>query len=253
MDAGDARERRLAVDGLVNGRDLGGLARASGSDTPRGVFFRSENVDVVPESGWQQLYALGIRTVVDLREQTERDRDIHLRPAWLTTIHVDLNGVENTDFWSQYWDNGLFASALYFLPHLDAMPERAGAALSALVDAPPGAVLFHCGAGRDRTGLLSMLLLAAVGVQTDAIVNDYLETIRLGDVRAGARQATNSEPRLDELCRRFGTTPEQAFRDALRGIDLGRLWASAGLSARHRTGLRTWRGTIPSDEVNGTP
>ena len=49
-----------------------------------------------------------------------------MRPDWLVTTQVDLDGLENHEFWSGYWDNGLVGTARYFLPHLAAMPERAG-------------------------------------------------------------------------------------------------------------------------------
>ncbi|MFB9820454.1 tyrosine-protein phosphatase [Arthrobacter ramosus] len=107
-------DRTLKVDGLVNGRDLGGLRRVDGTVTPRGVFFRSENVDWITGNGWQQIHDAGIRTVVDLRQQGERNTDVRERPGWLTTIHVDLDGLENKEFWADYWDNGLVGTALYF-------------------------------------------------------------------------------------------------------------------------------------------
>jgi protein-tyrosine phosphatase len=178
------QDRTIAVDGLVNARDLGGMKRKSGGDTPFGVFFRTDNVDKVTEAGWRQAYELGIRTVVDLRQPGERATDTHERPAWLRTVHVDLDGLENTEFWADYWDNGLVGTAMYYLPHLEAMPERTGAALAAIVSAPPGGVLFHCMGGRDRTGMIAMLLLKAADVTDDAIVDDYLQTVRLGAARA---------------------------------------------------------------------
>jgi hypothetical protein len=145
-------DRRLQVDGLVNGRDIGGLRRRDGSTTPHKVFYRSENVDSVTPGGWEQMRSEGIRTIVDLRQPGERDRDTNVRPGWLTLIEVDLDGLENQDFWADYWDNGLVGTALYFRPHLQAMPERAGAVLSAIVGAPEGGVLSHCMGGRDRSG-----------------------------------------------------------------------------------------------------
>ncbi|MCX2749768.1 tyrosine-protein phosphatase [Arthrobacter sp. MI7-26] len=93
-DFAENDDRTLKVDGLVNGRDLGGLQRADGTLTPRGVFFRSENVDWITGNGWQQIHDAGIRTVVDLRQQTERKKDTQERPGWLTTIHVDLDGLK---------------------------------------------------------------------------------------------------------------------------------------------------------------
>lgn len=238
--------RDLKVDGLVNARDLGGLPLSRGGTTPRGVFFRSENIDAVTPDGWLQLHDAGIRTVVDLRQPDERARDRHLRPSWLTTTVVDLDGLESTDFWAHFWDNGLVGTALYFLPHLAAMPERMAAVLAALSGAGDGGVLFHCMGGRDRTGLVSMVLLSVVGVEPEAIVDDYLETVRLGDVRAAAADRTNEEAAIERLLAARGTTTEQAFRDALAGLDLAALLSTAGLSDRHQRVLRTWGGRGPS-------
>lgn len=239
------RSRRLEVCGLVNARDLGGLCcRRNGAYTPRGVFYRSENVDWITPTGWDQVYAEGIRTVVDLRQPSEREHDTRRRPGWLTTIDVDLDGLENQSFWKDYWDNGLVGTALYFLPHLKAMPERAGAALSAIVAAPAGGVLFHCMGGRDRTGMIAMLLLAAVDTEPDQIVGDYMETVRIGDLRAATANRNNAEPEIDALCRSLGTTTEGAFRSAVTGLDLARVLTAAQLSREDRTALATWRGTL---------
>lgn len=236
--------RALRVDGLVNARDLGGHPLVGGGVTPSGVFFRSENLDGVTTRGWEELHALGIRTVVDLRQTGERDRDRTPRPDWLTTTHVDLDGLENTQFWRDYADTGLWGTAAYFLPHLAAMPERAGAALAALADAGEGGVLFHCMSGRDRTGLVAMLLLSLAGAEPEAIVADYLETVRRADALAAATGRENDEPLRDAILARHGTTTEQAFRDALAGLDADAFLAAAGVSASTVQALRTWRGSL---------
>jgi protein-tyrosine phosphatase len=238
----DSESRAVRVEGLANCRDLGGLRRIDGTLTPRGVFYRAANIDLVTAQGWEQIRQAGIRTVVDLRQPGERDRDVSARPDWITTKASDLDGLENDAFWKDYWDNGLVGTALYYLPHLQAMPERSGAALSAIVNAPPGSVLFHCMGGRDRTGMIAMLLLAAARVQTDDVVADYLETVRLGKHRAALRGTKNTEPELDHLCRTHGTTTEGAFRAALEGIDPNATFTAAGLNARDRELLLSWRG-----------
>jgi len=236
-----AAERHLAVDGLTNARDLGGIPLRSGGTTPRGVFFRSENLDQATSAGWEQLRAAGIRTVVDLRQPGERARDTQPRPAWLTTVNVDLDGLENTAFWADYWDNGLVGTALYYLPHLATMPERSGAALAALATAPPGGVLFHCVAGRDRTGQIALLLLSIVGAEPEAIVDDYLETVRRAEQRAVASGRADDEAASEALCRSLGTSTEAAFRAALAGLDLPALLAAAGLTDLELAALRGWR------------
>lgn len=241
--------RSLDVAGLVNARDLGGLRRRDGSVTPTSVFYRSENVDWITRDGWDQVHAAGIRTVVDLRQPWERARDTTPRPDWLTTVHADLDGFDDTEFWAGYWDNGLVGTALYYLPHLARMPERSAAALSAMLRAPDGGVLFHCMSGRDRTGMISLLLLTAVDTEPDEIVDDYLETVRLGDARGLAMGRTNPEPLAEQICGQHGTTTEGAFRAALAGLDLAPVLA--GLGESDRQALRTWRGALKTGGVIG--
>lgn len=235
-------ERTLHVDGLVNARDLGGLARRDGSTTPRGVFYRAENVDLIQGEGWEQLRAAGIRTVVDLRQPHERATDGQPRPQWLHTIRSDLDGRDNEVFWTEYLDRE--NTALYYLPHLAVMPERASEALAAIALAPEGGVVFHCKSGRDRTGLISLLLLAAADAEPEAIIDDYMETVRRGEARGARIGKANPEPALDLLCQTYGTTTEGAFRSVVGELEYSDFVAKAGFSSAVRTALSTWRGHI---------
>lgn len=243
-DENGLQKRTLHIDGLVNARDLGGLARRDGSMTPYGVFYRSETLELVHPSGWDQLKREGIRTIVDLRQQQERDKDVQPRPDWLTTIHADLDGLDNDEFWKNYWEQGLSSTALYYLPHLAAMPERASAALDAIVTAPEGGVLFHCRSGRDRTGLIALLLLSAVDTEPEAIVDDYLEMVRRGDMRGERTNRENPEPALEALCRKYGTTTEDAFRAVVEGLEYEHFVEQANFSRIALDALHTWRGNI---------
>ena len=236
--------RRLRVEGLVNARDLGGLRRRDGALTPTGVFYRSENVDAVTPAGWDQLYEVGVRTIVDLRRSDERALDATPRPSWVNTEVVDLHGFENVVFWRDYWDSGAVNTALYYEAHLATMPERAVAALSAIVAAPPGGVLFHCVHGRDRTGMIALLLLAAADVEPEQIVEDYLETVRLGVVRAAWSYRNNDEPALEALCASLGSSTEGAFRAALGAHNLPRVLSAVPMNPPQREALMTWRGSL---------
>lgn len=71
------------------------------------------------------------------------------------------------------------------------MPERTVAVLQSLSTAPPGGVLFHCAAGRDRTGLIAAILLTVADVEPEAIVTDYLAD----DLPIGKRARVHPEPR----------------------------------------------------------
>ncbi|RIJ47286.1 tyrosine-protein phosphatase [Clavibacter lycopersici] len=241
-----ASDRAIPIDGLVNARDLGGIRLRSGGATPTGALARCEDADLITDTGWERLRELGYRTVLDLRQPAERARDTHPRPDWIHVTHVDLDGLDDhPDFWVPYWDTGLVGTPLYYLPHLAELPDRAGSALRAILEAPAGGVLFHCGAGRDRTGLVALLLLLAVGAEPDEIVDDYLESIRLGRERSANTGQQDLEPAIAEFLAERGTTSEAAFREAMAGIDLDRFLDAAGFADADRRALRTWRGAIP--------
>ncbi|MFD1721523.1 tyrosine-protein phosphatase [Amnibacterium endophyticum] len=236
-------DRALDVPGLVNGRDLGGLPLVGGGSTPHGVLLRSERPDRLDGTGWRRLHETGVRTVVDLRLPVEREDHPVAVPAHLATRHVDLDGLENAAFWADYWDNGLSGTPVYYLPHLAAMPERVVAVLAAIATAPPGGVLFHCAGGRDRTGLVAAVLLTAAGVEPDAIVDDYLESVATADALAGVLGVANPNPAIDALLAGRGTTSERAFRDFLAGLDVEALLDR--LPAQQADAIRSWRGALP--------
>lgn len=234
--------RPVSVEGLFNVRDLGGLPLVRGGTTPEGVLVRSESPDLVPASGWSALRDHGIRTVVDLRQGVERDAAP--RPPWLQVRHVDHDGLaDHPDFWADYWDNGLVGTPLYYLPHLAALPERTVEVLDAIATAPDGGVLFHCAGGRDRTGIVAGVLLTIAGVEREAIVADYLETISNAPAMSRGRGRPDQEAEITALLAERGTTSEQAFRDFLDGLDVEALLAA--LPPDTAEALRTWRGSIP--------
>jgi protein-tyrosine phosphatase len=171
-------ERRLDWDGGVHARDLGGLPTADGRTTRRHAVVRAGTVDGLSPAGWEALLAYGIRTIVDLRNPDERPaRPPH--PAGIAVRHVPIDGSQDREFW-EVWSTGpQFGTPLYYGPFLERLPQRAAAAVLAIAHAPPGGVLFHCGRGRDRAGLVSLLVLALAGVTAEAIADDY--ALSLGD------------------------------------------------------------------------
>lgn len=240
----DNSDRTLKIDGLVNARDLGGLKRCNGAMTPYGVFYRAENIDLILPSGWEQLRSSGIRTIVDLRQQHELDRDLQKRPDWLTVINIDLDNIANQEFWQPYIEEGLESTSMYYLEHLRVMPEQSAKVLEALVTAPKGGVLFHCKSGRDRTGLIALLLLAAVDTDPEEIVDDYLETVRLGEARGKQLGRENPEPASEQLLQKHGTSTEESFRNVIEQLEYSDFLKSTNLSEQPIHLLKTWRGSI---------
>jgi protein tyrosine/serine phosphatase len=233
-----ATDRQLEWDGCFNARDLGGLRAGAGRTTRRGAIVRADTLDHLTPSGWAAVRAYGIRTIVDLRNDAEIPPESRLRPAGISTVHVPLDDVEDTAFWQRCWDNELDGSPLYYQPFLEQKPGRCAAALAAIARAEPGGVVFHCGLGRDRTGLVSLLLLALAGVEPDEIVADYeLSNSRLGPAWA-ARGQVDQRPIIDAILARRRTTARELLLALLATLDAAAYLRAAGLRDAELNALR---------------
>jgi protein-tyrosine phosphatase len=214
-------ERDLDWDGCYNVRDLGGLPLENGGFTRSGEIIRSAAAFQLTEAGWAAAHAYGVRTVVDLMDPSEFAADRSPRPDDITTVNVPLDDMADREFWDPLVANGHWGTALYYPAFIERYPERIRAAVDAIATAGPGGVLFHCGRGQDRTGLVTLVLLALVGVTTDAIVDDYdlcasPVTIRK---RAALGQPDDSD-RVREILELAGTTNRDAIIDALAAGDV---------------------------------
>jgi len=120
---------------------------------------------------------------------------------------------------------------------LERWPERFVVALTHIAKAGPGAVLIHCQAGRDRTGLLAAALLAVAGVTHEAIVDDYaqsgpcLQPLYDRWIAAAADQAER------ERIRRANSARPAVMRRVLERVDLAAYLRAHGLSAHDEAAL----------------
>jgi hypothetical protein len=118
---------------------------------------------------------------VDLREPDEIAADSTTRPDEITTVNTPLDGKqEDPEFWTQ-WEK-LSGSPSYYAAYIARYPHRVAAALQAIAHAPEGAVLYHCAAGKDRTGLISIIVYRLAGVDDEHILDDYLLSITNHDL-----------------------------------------------------------------------
>jgi hypothetical protein len=216
-------ERLLVWDGCINVRDLGGLPIRGGRIRP-GALVRADALERLTADGWAALEAHGIRTVLDLRNPDEIGTDDAPRPRGLTTVRFPLDGLEHDDFWRQWYGRPEFGTPHYYGPWLERFPERATHVLTAIARARPGGVAYHCGIGRDRTGLVTMLLLAALGAPADAIADDYA----LSDGRVP------DSPELDAFWAAREETAAHVLAATLAGVEPARYLAPADLAALHR-------------------
>ena len=106
-----------------------------------------------------------------------------------------------------------FGTPLYYAPFVERFPERLEQVLDAIEQAPPGGVLFHCVGGRDRTGMVAIAVLAAVGVVPDAIADDYAR---------GAERAHTHDPELEQFLAERGTSSRELVLELAASLDLDR-------------------------------
>ncbi len=169
------RDRSLAWDGLLNGRDLGGIHTAHGPIVPRRLV-RSASVHTLSAAGWQQLVAHGIRTVVDLRSDREIQEaavPAELRRDEVAMLHEPVEPPGYVAAWRQREDRWKLSSPFYFDEFMAEHADRVGAVIKAIAAAPPGGVLVHCYAGKDRAGLIVAMMLDLLGVDREAIIDDH--------------------------------------------------------------------------------
>jgi protein-tyrosine phosphatase len=180
--------RQHRYDGIFNLRDLGGYASEDGRTVRWGVVYRADGIHRLVGGA---LDGLGLKTVIDLRTQEERDEHGHFAPTDLTTYrhHPVIERVWEPDELS----HDLEATALLAGRYHQMATEGAGAiigTLEALTDSDRLPALFHCAAGKDRTGVVAACLLDLLGVCTDDVCADYALS---GPVMADLRTWTMRE------------------------------------------------------------
>lgn len=158
--------RHIPLGNMYNLRDLGGYPTSDRRETAWERFLRADNPMGLSESDIQWLLDRNITTVLDLRtvEETQRSPDqLASRPEF-TYHHIPFVGIDKLP--NLEADVGL----AYF----NALDQQVSAhSIMSVIAAAPGGVLYHCTAGKDRTGLISALLLSLVGVSQEDILADY--------------------------------------------------------------------------------
>lgn len=146
-----------------------------------GLVLRSDNLQDLTEPDMRRLVdELGLRTVLDLRTDSER-RGTGPGPLAGRSLvrHVDLSFIPEDDeiradpgaVLPDRWADGAIGAYLHYLRD---RPDAFAAAVRVLAADGGGAAVLHCAAGKDRTGVLSAVVLDSVGVHRDAIIDDFV-------------------------------------------------------------------------------
>ncbi len=176
--------RHIDFDGIENFRDFGGYDTADGRAVKRGLLYRSANHAYATEADLERMRDLGLAAIIDLRRTEERAREPSKRwPGFGAAVvendilsdHADwaqsMKGAEVNAQWFLDDGMGYYRRAPFEPRHIDLFSRY----FRTLADAD-GAIVVHCAAGKDRTGLICALTHHVLGVHADDIMADYLLT-----------------------------------------------------------------------------
>ena len=234
-------DRFVPLAGAFNFRDLGGYATQDGRRVRSGLLYRSDTLHRLTDADVELLRGLELRTVIDLRAADELEEHgpgrlggnvvvVHNLPMFDDTRTLAIDGLAAEDAIGKL-------AELYVR-----MLERGGPALARTVEllAAPDALpaVFHCMAGKDRTGIVAAVLLQAMGVADDVIAKDY--AISTGALRRAYEWWREQAPESER--------PASRLPDWILASQAGTMLRFLGeLRARHRSarGLLTDIGVDP--------
>ena len=219
--------RVLAWDGCYNVRDLGGLPTRDGRTTGWGCLVRSDIPSRLSETGRQSLVDHGVRTVVDLRYARELEDDWDTYPfrdgaRGIRVVHVPFDTGRDHTSLAELRAAYHAARSREELNRLDLDLNGRGiaAAVAAIADAPPGGVLVHCHAGKDRTGIVVALALSAIGVDDDTIADDYAMTaVNLEPLIVEWLDSQSADPLERDRLRKLAHPAREAMLETLHYVE----------------------------------
>jgi protein-tyrosine phosphatase len=201
--------RRLDWPDCRNTRDLGGLPLAGGL-TRAGMLIRSDNLRSLTAQGQEAMVAYGVTDVIDLRSEGEvasspspfAVTEPFAGPA-PTYAHLPL--IDDATMRKLAEASGMFDRYLLMLEH---RPDAFREVFTALARTE-GAAVFHCFAGKDRTGMVAAMSLALAGVDVESIAADYAETDAQMATRYQEWLAAAPAEHLEEMRQDLSCPPER--------------------------------------------
>ncbi len=228
----------LEIRGVFNFRDL---ASAS-PDLRTRLVYRSDGLHRTDRAGADAVAGLGIRRVMDLRSIAEQDREGRFEHPDIETVSAPLVA-DNTEIGRQFNRGGEDPLLGHYLAMLDDNPGEIARALAIVADsiAEGLPVVFHCTAGKDRTGLLAALLLELAGVPDDLIIDDFHASADGVEQMSKWYESERGETHA-EKARQMGI--DAAVAQHMMRADRSTMQATlAGLRKRH-TDAETYAGSI---------
>ena len=238
--------RWVKLDGTRNCRDLGGIPVAKGI-TKFGVLYRSDALNLLSEADQQRLQALNLAAIIDFRAAFEIDKAPNqLVPALAAkqkncaflpkSTHAMFDMVNNGELDAAGVQR--FMCQQYRILTLEHAREYRQV-LDDVLAANGQALLYHCTSGKDRTGMISAIILAALGADDEDIIEDY--TLTNGRIEPIAYLKASNDPSIVQhimaAAPLYMQTALQTMRHEFGSVD-GYLTQALQLSPEERARLQ---------------
>lgn len=248
--------RQVSLEGAVNLRDFGGYVTAGGRTVQRGRLFRSGTLTHLSERARRDFEALDVRLICDLRRPDEVAEEPSPFPADAPRrLEIPIDPGSAVALRQRIRDQGLGLRDRIDLmvainrelarDHADDYAQM----FQGLLELEEGAFLVHCAAGKDRTGFACALILHALGVPEQTVLDDYLLTNELLDFEGYVlprlvRWEPQGVPDRDTVMALAGVRPEylrgafEAIEAEFEGVE-HYIERAVGLDAAARERLRS--------------
>ncbi len=207
----DISAHNFTLEGTANTRELGSYPLADGSFTIQGRLLRSDSLHALTERDKEKLYAYGVRLALDLRSMGECEaypsglrgyRDIRY-------VHVHLLDQVQSSGFQEVMPESMGGM---YIDRLDHSTASIAQALRAIL-ACPACTIFHCTAGKDRTGIIAMLILLLSGATVETVLMDYAVSYEnIKEMAAAQREAIIAQTGQEIPEYVFRSDPEQMQR-----------------------------------------